>query len=72
MMTDEMLTFAALGTKASNLDLKITLKQMEIRDEKVPENLYKLSIDLINLVEEKTRCIYNIMELTSKLFLPNI
>jgi len=67
-----MLTFAALGTKASNLDLKIRLKQMEIRDEKNPDNLYQLSIDLINLVEEKTRCIYNIMELTGKLFLPNI
>jgi len=72
MMNDNMLTFAALGTKASNLDLKIRLKQMEIRDEKNPDNLYQLSIDLINLVEEKTRCIYNIMELTGKLFLPNI
>jgi len=71
-MNDNMLTFAALGTKASNLDLKIRLKQMEIRDEKNPDNLYQLSIDLINLVEEKTRCIYNIMELTGKLFLPNI
>lgn len=70
MMNNEMLTFAALGTKATNLDLKIRLKQMEIRDEKNPSNLYVLSTDLINLVEEKTRCIYNIMELTGKLFLP--
>jgi len=70
MMNNEMLTFAALGTKATNLDLQIRLKQMEIRDEKNPSNLYVLSTDLINLVEEKTRCIYNIMELTGKLFLP--
>jgi len=72
MMTEDMLTFASLGTVATNLDLKIRLKQMDIRDEKVPENLYQLSIDLINLVEEKTRCIYNIMELTGKLFLPTV
>ena len=69
MMNNETLAFANLGTKATNLDLQIKLKQMDIRDEKVPENLYQLSIDLINLVEEKTRCIYNILELTGKLFL---
>ena len=69
-MNQRMLTFANLGTKATNLDLQIKLKQMEIRDEKNPENLYDLSVDLINLVEEKTRVIYNIMELTGKFFSP--
>ena len=72
MMTDDMLTFASLGTKATNLDLKIKLIQNDIRIAKTQDELYQLSIDLINLVEQKTRCIYNIMELTGKLFLPTV
>ncbi len=72
MMTDEMLTFASLGTKATNLDLQIKLIQNDIRIAKTQNELYELSCKLINLVEEKTRCIYNIMELTGKLFLPTV
>lgn len=69
MMNNETLAFANLGTKATNLDLQIKLIQNDIRLAKTQDELYQLSCKLINLVEEKTRCIYNIMELTGKLFL---
>lgn len=70
MMSEELLTFAALGTKATNIDLQIKMKQMDIKEAKTQDELYELSCQLITLVEEKTRCIYNIMELTQKHFLP--
>ncbi len=72
MMNNETLAFANLGTKATNLDLQIKLIQNDIRIAKTQDELYQLSCELINLVEEKTRCIYNIIELSSKYFLPTV
>ena len=68
MMSNDLLHFAEMGTRASVLDLKIKNKQLDIRDEKDSTKLYDLSVELIHLVEEKTQLLVGLLQFTQEKF----
>ncbi len=68
MMSNDLLRFAEMGTRASVLDLKIKNKQLDIRDEKDSAKLFDLSVELIHLVEEKTQLLVGLFQFTQEKF----
>ena len=65
MLSLPILKFAEMSTKAACLELEIRHKLIDITDCKHKEMLYDLSIELANLVEQKSILLCGIIELTT-------